>query len=189
MQQINPETLIFLIGAVVVVLVLAFILFRLFARKRPERDFPAHYGKEYERLVAETGSPQKAEERLRAREQRVAGYHVHPLDKAAQQRYATAWKDAQAAFVNDPKAALAQAGDVLEKVLSEQGYPKADFDRLSADLSVGYPVAVQDFRAAHDVVLRDKEGKTTTEDLRQAMIRYRALFKALMEGPRLRTAA
>jgi hypothetical protein len=182
-MHMSPETLILIVAAIVIVLVLAFVLYRFLVRRRPQRDFAAYYGDEYRRLIAETGSSGKAEERLLARERRVAGYHVHPLDQAAKDRYATEWTRAQAAFVSDPKAAVAQAGDVLEKVLTEQGYPKADFDRLSADLSVGYPTILQDFRAAHDIVLKDREGKTNTEDLRQAMIRYKALFTALMGEP------
>ena len=188
LQQMNPETLMFIIAGIVVVLILAFVLFRMLGRGRGKRDFAGHYGEEYQRLVAETGSKEKAEERLIARERRVADYHLHALDKTAQERYATQWKDTQASFVDDPKASLAQAGDVLDKLLTEQGYPKADFDRRTADLSVNHPAVVKDFREAHDIAL-NKEGKTTTEDLRQAMIHYKAIFTALMVGPNLRAAA
>ncbi len=189
LQQMNPEILIFAVAAIVVVLALAFVLFRILGRNRGKRDFAGHYGEEYQRLVAETGSREKAEERLTARERRVTDYHLHALDKTAQERYATQWKSAQASFIDDPKASLAQAGEVLDKVLSEQGYPTVDFDRLSADLSVNHPAATQDFRIAHEIALKNKEGKTTTEDLRQAMVHYKALFAALMTDPNQRIAA
>ena len=192
MQQIqgmNPEILIFAVAAIVVVLVLAFVLIRAFGRHHGKRDFASHYGEEYERLVTETGSKEKAEERLIAREQRVADYHLHALDKAAQERYAAQWKNVQASFVDDPKASLAQAGEVLDKILNEQGYPNTDFDRRTADLSVNHPAVVKDFRVAHEIALKNKDGKTTTEDLRQAMIHYKALFTELMVGPNLRIAA
>jgi hypothetical protein len=189
LQQMNPETLIFAVAAIVVVLLLAFVLFRTFRRNRGKRDFAEHYGEEYQRLVAETGSREKAEERLVGRERRVADYHLHALDKAAQERYLTQWKNVQASFIDDPKASLTQAGDDLDKVLSEQGYPNADFDRLSADLSVNHPAAVKNFRVAHEIALKNKEGKTTTEDLRQAMVHYKALFAALVTDPNLRVAA
>ncbi len=188
LQGMNPEILIFAVAAIIVVLVLAFILIRSFGH-RGKRDFAGHYGEEYERLVTETGSKEKAEERLIARERRVADYHLHALDKAAQERYAAQWKNVQASFVDDPKASLAQAGDVLDKVLAEQGYPKTDFDRRTADLSVNHPGVVKDFRVAHEIALKNKDGKTTTEDLRQAMIHYKALFTELMTGPNLRLAA
>ena len=64
LQQMNPEILIFAVAAIVVVLVLAFVLFRILGRNRGKRDFAGHYGEEYQRLVAETGSREKAEERL-----------------------------------------------------------------------------------------------------------------------------
>jgi len=188
LQQMNPEVLIFAVAAVVVLIVVAFVLLR-FSKRGSKRDFARHYGEEYQRLVAETGSKEKAEERLIAREQRVASYHLHSLDRKAQERYEVQWKNAQAAFIEDPKASLSKAGDVLDKVLSEQGYPKADFDRLSADLSVNHPAVVKDFREAHEIALKNKEGKTTTEDLRQAMIHYKALFAALITDPNLRAAA
>jgi len=189
LQQMSPETLMFVVAGIVVVLVLAFVLFRMLGRNRGKRDFAKHYGEEYQRLVTETGSKEKAEERLIARERRVADYHLHALDKTAQERYVAQWKDTQASFVDDPKASLAQAGDVLDKLLTEQGYPKADFDRRTADLSVNHPAVVKDFREAHEIALKNKDGKTTTEDLRQAMIHYKAIFTALMVGPNLRAAA
>jgi hypothetical protein len=189
LQQMNPETLMFVIAGIVVVLILAFVLFRNFGHNHGKRDFAGHYGEEYQRLVAETGSSEKADERLVARERRVADYHLHAMDKAAQEGFVAQWKAAQASFIDDPKASLAQAGEVLDKLLSEQGYPNADFDRRSADLSVNHPAVVKDFRVAHEIALKNKEGKTTTEDLRQAMIHYRAIFTTLMAGPNLRTAA
>ena len=109
----------------------------MLGRGRGKRDFAGHYGEEYERLVAETGS-KEAEERLIAGT--PCGRLPSPrLDKTAQERYVMQWKDTQASFVDDPKASLAQAGDVLDKLLTEQGYPKADFDRRTADLSVMIP--------------------------------------------------
>src|SRR3569832_105746 len=123
LQQMNPEVLSFAVAAVVVLIAVAFVLLRI-SKRGSKRDFARHYGEEYQRLVAETGSKEKAEERLIAREQRVAGYHLHSLDRKAQERYEVQWKNAQAAFIEDPKASLSQAGDVLDKVLSEQGYPR-----------------------------------------------------------------
>jgi len=42
-------------------------------------------------------------------------------------------------------------------------------------------VVVQHYHAAHGIALRHKKGEATTEDLRQAMIHYRALFQELVD--------
>jgi hypothetical protein len=39
---------------------------------------------------------------------------------------------------------------------------------------------VQNYRAAHNLAARDAAGNGTTEDLRQAMVHYRALFEDLL---------
>jgi len=39
---------------------------------------------------------------------------------------------------------------------------------------------VQNYRSAHDIAIRQAKGQSTTEDLRRAMIHYRALFEDLV---------
>jgi len=67
-------------------------------------------------------------------------------------------------------------GDVLEL----RGYPVTDFWQRSEDLSVDHPVVVENYRAAHDIAERQKRGEASTEDLRKAMVYYRALFEELL---------
>ena len=43
-----------------------------------------------------------------------------------------------------------------------------------------HPVVVQNYRSAHDIAIRQAKGQATTEDLRRAMIHYRALFEDLV---------
>jgi hypothetical protein len=40
---------------------------------------------------------------------------------------------------------------------------------------------VEHYRAAHSIALNEQRGKATTEDLRKAMVHYRALFAELLE--------
>jgi hypothetical protein len=40
---------------------------------------------------------------------------------------------------------------------------------------------VANYRAARAIALRDKRGESTTEDLRKAVVHYRALFDELLE--------
>jgi hypothetical protein len=62
-----------------------------------------------------------------------------------------------------------------------RGYPVGDFEQRASDISVDHPHVVTNYRAAHDIASRNKSGKATTEDLRQAMVHYRALFEELLE--------
>jgi len=67
--------------------------------------------------------------------------------------------------------------------MGARGYPVSDFEQRSADLSVDHPEVVQNYRAGHDIALRHRRGEASTEDLRQAMIHYRALFDELAAEP------
>ena len=64
-----------------------------------------------------------------------------------------------------------------------RGYPVKDFDQRAADLSVDHPQVVQNYRTAPHVALRHADGQASTEDLRKAMIHYRALFEELTVEP------
>jgi len=65
-------------------------------------------------------------------------------------------------------------------VMQARGYPMGDFDQRAADISVDYPVVVENYRAAHDIAHRHNRGQAGTEDLRKAMVHYRTLFQELL---------
>jgi len=67
--------------------------------------------------------------------------------------------------------------------MKRRGYPVSDFEQNAADLSVDHPRVVENYRAAHEIAVRDGRGQSTTEDLRKAMVSYRALFEDLLEQP------
>jgi len=64
-----------------------------------------------------------------------------------------------------------------------RGYPISDFDQRAADISVDHPRVVENYRAAHEIVLRVGKDESTTEDLRTAMIHNRSLFEELVQVP------
>jgi hypothetical protein len=141
----------------------------------------ARFGPEYDRMLDATGEPAKAEAELREREQRVAKFHIVPLAEPDRVRFGEAWTRVQADFVDDPRGAITRADGLLGEVMAARGYPVTDFEQRSADLSVDHPVMVQNYRAAHDIAVKHASGRAGTEDLRQAMIAYRALFVELLE--------
>jgi hypothetical protein len=65
--------------------------------------------------------------------------------------------------------------------MRERGYPvEEDFQRRAGDVSVDHPVVVEHYRAAHAISTESKRGAAGTEDLRQAMLHFRALFAELV---------
>lgn len=166
-------------GLIIAAIVVATILYyqREAQRRRHLRE---RFGPEYDRLVAATGSSRAAERELEQRERRAATLHIRPLPLEDQQRFTTRWQAVQAEFVDSPKTSLAHADELLGQVMDARGYPVQDFEQRAADLSVDHPVVVQHYHAAHGIALRHKKDQTTTEDLRQAMIHYRALFQELV---------
>jgi len=91
----------------------------------------------------------------------------------------------QARFVDDPRGAVTLADHLVTDVIQARGYPIGEFEQQAADLSVDYPVIVDNYRAAHAIAERHRAGQASTEDLRQAMVHYRALFQELLEERQL----
>ena len=149
-------------------------------RKRSEQ-LRTRFGPEYERVVRETGSVAAAEARLHARQTRVERLHIHPLQPDDAARFAAAWKNVQARFVDDPKGAVTEADRLVGELMNARGYPVGEFDQQVDDISVDHPSVVMNYRAARDIAQDHERGRATTEDLRQAMVHYRALFTELLE--------
>jgi urease gamma subunit len=63
----------------------------------------------------------------------------------------------------------------------KRGYPMGDFERRAADISVDHPEVVAHYRAAQATAVRDGRGEADTEELRKAVVHYRALFDELLE--------
>ncbi len=66
--------------------------------------------------------------------------------------------------------------------MEKRGYPSAEFEQSAADLSVHYPHLVTDYRAASQIAESIRRGVAKTEELRQALVHYRALFRELLQG-------
>lgn len=151
----------------------------VFLRRR--RRLREEFGPEYERMAAEEGKKRKADTELRDREKRREELDIRPLPPGARERYLDEWHDAQARFVDSPSLALQEADELVIRVMRERGYPMEDFEQRAADVSVDHPEVVQNYRSAHEIQVADQRGETSTEDRRQAMVQYRALFEDLLE--------
>ena len=186
MQTIGTQTWIILTGvAVLVVIALAaWIIYR----KKQSHRLQEHFGPEYGRSVKDLGSRSKAESELKAREKRVESLTIVPLAPPEAARFSETWKDLQGRFVDNPKGAVVQADQLVREVMLKRGYPMGDFDRRAADISVDHPEVVAHYRAAQAIVVRDERGEADTEELRKAVVHYRALFDELLKVKGARAA-
>jgi len=173
-----------------VIAVLVIIGLALLWRRQKTEQLRSRFGPEYVRAVEDTGSQGKAEAMLKARAERVRKYDLRPLSAEDRRRFSGAWRQVQAKFVDDPRAAASSADQLLGEVMNARGYPGGDFDWRLEDLSVHHGDAVQNYRLARDIVQRHARGDAGTEDMRQAMIHYRTLFEDLVgEAARAERAA
>lgn len=150
-------------------------------QKRHTEKLRSSFGEaEYERAMAERGDRRRAEAVLDERTKRVESFRLRALSTSDRARFLNLWEQVQAHFVDAPAGAVMEADQLLGDVMAARGYPVADFEQRVADISVGHAGVIQNYRAAHAIALSHTSGQATTEDLRRAMIHYRALFEDLV---------
>ncbi len=171
-------TLILLIIAAIAIV--AAIGYWYYQGQKREQELRERFGPEYHRARMREGSKSDAVDELRRRERRVERFQLVDLSEADQGQYAERWKDVQAAFVDEPAAALNDADVLVTEVMVARGYPMADFEERAADLSVDYANLVANYRAGHNIALANQRGNADTEDIRQAFVYYRAMFDELL---------
>lgn len=166
------------IAVVVVLVVLALVAAA--ARRRRSAALRDHFGPEYERTVRARDSRRAAEADLLERERQRAQLDIRPLPEPARARYAEQWGLLQQSFVDQPVNAVVSADGLVRTVMAEEGYPVHDFEAQSGLVSVDHPHVVENFRVARDIHERARAQRASTEDLREAMLRYRSLFDELL---------
>ncbi len=165
-----------LIGLVLLVAVVVWLILR----QRRSAALRRRFGDEYDRTVGALGHRGKAEAELEARERRVAALDIRPLTPPERGAFAEEWHEVKATFVDSPPEAVLHADRMLARMMATRGYPMADFDRRYEDLTVAHREEAHHYRAGHEIAERSLRGETTTEDLRQAMKHYEALFDHLV---------
>ena len=172
----SPTATIILIVVLLVVIAAVVYGVQVMRRKQLQNTF----GPEYDRAVADTGSRTEAEKELREREKRHASFELKPLSTEAQGTYAANWEEVQIQFVDSPVEAVTAADDLVTRLISDRGYPTAEYDDRLANLSVEHARTLEHYRKAHEISRRNSAGEANTEDLRQALVHYRALFADLL---------
>jgi len=166
---------------IVAVIVAAALLAGLMAQRR--RRLRRRFGPEYDRLVDQRDSRLRAEAELTRRERRVRRLDIRPLTDEARARYSVQWAGLQEEFVDSPADAVSASQLLVTAVMKERGYPTDDRDQVLADLSVDHSGTLEHYRAAEQLSQSGAAGSGSTEDLRQAMIHYRAVFLELLGEP------
>ncbi|GAA2630453.1 hypothetical protein [Paractinoplanes durhamensis] len=163
---------------IVVLVVIAAIVYGVQTGRR--KKLQSTFGPEYDRVVADTGNRNEAEKELREREKRHAELELTELTPESQAKYRAAWEEVQIQFVDDPTEAVGTADELVTRLIAERGYPTGEYDERLADLSVEHANTLQHYRDAHEISERSKDGSASTEDLRLALVHYRALFGDLL---------
>ncbi|HEY3739049.1 MAG TPA: hypothetical protein VGL53_04350 [Bryobacteraceae bacterium] len=171
------------VGSIALVLVLLLIVLLVMRKKRTDKLQAKFGGAEYARAVQAEGDRKQAEAALEERAKRVDALHVRTLSPADRARFEESWHRVQAHFVDGPAGAVTEADQLLGDVMATRGYPVGSFEQRAADISVAHPLVLENYRTAHEIALRQTQGQASTEDLRQAMVHYRALFGQLVNDP------
>ncbi len=182
----NTNTIV-IVAVIVLVVAIAAILAWAWRRRRQSENLRRRFGPEYDRAIARHGDARAAEKKLADRARRVEKLNIRPLDPAQRNRFASDWQTVQTRFVDDPGGAVGAADVLVKQVMEARGYPVGNFEERAADLSVDHAAVVENYRVARDIALRNRRGEASTEDLRKAVVSYRALFEDLL-GERINVA-
>lgn len=167
---------------IVIVVVLIALAAAMAARRRRTMALRERFGPEYDRTVGAREGQRAAEADLRGRERERARLDIRPLSEAARVRYAEEWRVIQQSFVDQPEEAATAGYDLVNRVMEERGYPMRDFDARADLVSVDHPDVVENYRVAHGIHERARQHQASTEDLREALLRYRSLFEELLRA-------
>jgi hypothetical protein len=177
--RMNTTAIVAIIIALIAIGIAAWAVMQVQRTKRLRTKF----GPEYDHVVDREGSRRKAEAELTHREEAVKHLHIHELTYAERDQFTRAWRDEQARFVDDPVQAAAAADALITRVMITRGYPAADYETQAAYASVDHARVMNDYREAHRIAERSRAGQASTEELRRAMVSYRALFESLVGTP------
>jgi hypothetical protein len=177
------STVIWVLVVVLVVIAVAAVAFLLIPSATQRRRLRERFGPEYERAVVEAGDRRSAERRLATTAKRRESLDIRPLSERERKSFVARWNEIQSDFVDRPASATDRAEMLIIDVMRSRGYPIEDFDSRADLLAADFPQVVENYREAHALRKRNREpdADADTEELRTALVRYRALFERLLE--------
>ena len=172
---------IIVILTVVILLVIGAVLAYVFYFRQRTRRLKDDFGREYDRTVGEVGNRKKAEERLEDRQERIESVQIRELHSDEREQFLEKWKMLQTSFVDNPRSEVKEADRLITEIMLARGYPMAQFDQRAENLSVNHPEIVSQYREAHSIADKNQQSEASTEELRQAMLKYRLLINTLLD--------
>ena len=190
-----------LIVTIVVVIVVVILLLAIFFAVRRSRArrleqqrerSREEFGSEYDRTVQEKGSEEEADKELRRRRGSVER-NVEPLSDELREHFEGQWGEVERVFVDNPERSIEMADRTVSDILQERRFvtdASQTDEETEKNLAVMHPDVADDYREARrmraDVVARsggspaDEAGEQSTEDLRLAIQRYRAVYERIV---------
>jgi len=165
---------------IIIAIVIVIGVIAMVDRQRRTAALRQRFGPEYDRAVESRQDRRAAEADLRARERQRARLNIKPLPEATRLRFAQEWQNVQEGFIDQPAEAVVAADRLVNTVMAERGYPMGDFDAQADLVSVDHPEVVDNYRSAHGIHEQAQAQQASTEDLREALVRYRSLFDELL---------
>lgn len=171
-----------LAAVVVIVLIAIAVAVAVHEHKKRTARLRSRFGPEYDLAVGNGKNTRVAEDKLVARVKRVRNLRILEISAAERNRFLASWETIQSRFVDHPRSAVAEADQLINSLLQARGFPAADFEQRAADISVDHANLVAPYRSAHEITARADNNNATTEELRNAMLHYRALFDELLQN-------
>jgi hypothetical protein len=163
-----------IIGIVIAVIVVVAVVVVASAEMRRAK-LRRQFGPEYDRLVEKLGSKRKADAELAERQRRVRALNIRDLSPEQQASYSGDWAAIQERFVDTPAEAVGAAHTLIWNVMRDRGYPADDRTASLDALAVYHGSSMEGYRTT----LNLRADSASTEELREAMIRNRAMFEDL----------
>ncbi len=182
----STQLLVLVVALAVLLLVVGLVVVN--NKRRRHAELVDRFGPEYERAVDDLGSETRADRELLARERRIRSLELRPLRERERRQFTANWNQVESFFFDDPAAAVQRADALIKAVMEARGYEQEHFDQRVADLSVEHAAVVQHYRAARALATANVQRGTRpdVDELRQAIVHYRALFLDLVnEEPEL----
>lgn len=190
------EILVILAVVVIIVLLIVFFVSRRSRSRRQEEQRERsreEFGSEYERTARERGSEEEADRELRRRRGSVER-RVEPLSDERKEHFEGQWGEVERVFVDNPERSIEMADRTVSDILQERRFiadSSQSDEETEKSLAAMHPDVADDYREARrmraEVVARSgrsaDEGseEQSTEDLRQAIRRYRAVYGRLVD--------
>lgn len=180
MNAYSPQIILAACIALLVIMILIVWVISQRSSRHRTAVLRERFGPEYDVAVEEYGSQSKAEDALEARLRHVAALTMCSLEESERRRYLAEWDAIQARFVDHPRGAVIEADELISSILTARGYTGGRFDQRVADLTVHHARLADPYRRANTIVAKAGQNEATTEELRSAMILYRALIDELL---------